>query len=873
MARDGLLLDVADAVGSQQQVDWERARRAARVDQRGPLERLRALSGMFAAVGDRRTPGGHDTAVLKDPPGTMFGRFALGTVVVLAAVPVAVALATLPWWWAARMEQPFGPLRMLTLVALSACALLLLVGGRRDHRARLLGALLLAGAAAFSQFPGGRRLFLPEVFQPALVWAFAREFPRVHRRSRVDELARRMVPTSAAIGGALWIANLPPVPAWLPFLRRQADDSVYWIPLSILLLAALGAVAWRARDAVGEEWRRVTLLIGGFVIGVAPIFIDVTIEMLWPAARRFGDDHREVISAGVFTCLISIPFSMTYAVLAERALDVRTAVRASYRYLLARRLLAVMIAAPLGGVGWLFASQPDRTVADIMASSPAQLLVAAVGVSALAAGWRRRLLVRLDAWVYPEAEGHRHLLAVAGSQLTQASSVSQVGEVVTRAARGGCGARAAVLVSAPAGEASTHVFEARTADVASLARTSAIAQVLEATREPIRVDPDDSTSLFALLPDGDAQWVVAASVVTVVPLLGQGAEIIGVVAVSRRFDDRRLSAVDLDFLQALAAGAGLALGRVRLSDTQTGRAADMPPARECAACGIVASAHSGRLCRCRADYSAAPVPAMLAGKFSIERRVGTGGMGAVYLARDVGLHRHVAVKALPVGDGAGLARLTEEARAMAAVAHPAIAQIHGLETWRGRPLLVVEFLHGGTLSVRLERGPLTGAEAVSVTVTLSEALAALHAAGYVHSDVKPSNIGFASDGTAKLLDFGLARLTNAHDRPAGGTLSYMSPEVLRGGPAGEADDVWSLCVVLYEMVAGRRPFIGDGADEVAALIRRQRIRSAAVEVEQAEQTGFPSSTKLIAFVASILTAARSARPATARAFADALRGL
>ena len=872
MAGDGLLLDVADAVAVRQQVDWDRARGAAPHDQRRSLDNLRALSEMATSVG-AWTPGGSDTAVSSDPPGTTFARFALGTIAALAALQVAVALATLPWSWAPRMEQPFGPLRTLTLVPLSACALLLFVGGRRDHRARLLGAVFVAGAATFSPFAGGDPLFLPEVFLPALMWAFAREFPRVHRRSWVDGLARRMVPSSAAIGGALWIANLPPVLPLLPFLKRQPDDSVYWIAFSILVLSGIGAIAWRARDAVDEEWRRVTVLIGGVVIGTAPIFIDTTIETLWPAARRFGDDHRDVIAAVVFTCLLSTPCSMTYAVLAERVLEVRTAVRASYRRLLTRRLLAATIAAPLGGMGWLFASQPDRTVADIMVSSSARLLVAAVSVAALAAGWRRRLLARLDAWVYPETEDHGRLLAVVGSELAQRGSLSQVGEVVTRAVRRGCGARAILLVSAAAGEMSTHHFQAPTADVASLARTSAIAHVLEATREPIRVDPDDRMSLFALLPDGDAEWVVSTAVVTVVPILGPGAEVIGVVAVGRRFDDRRLSAVDLDFLQALAAGVGLALGRVRLADTPTGRAADAPPARECATCGIVASARSGRLCGCGADYAAAPVPAMLAGKFSIERRVGAGGMGAVYLARDIGLQRQVAIKTLPVGDGPGLVRLTEEARAMAAVAHPAIAQIHGLETWRGRPLLVVEFLYGGTLAARLDRGRLPGAEAVGVAVTLSEALTALHDAGYVHGDVKPSNIGFASDGTPKLLDFGLARLTNDHDQPAGGTLSYLSPEVLCGGPAGEADDVWALCVVLYEMVAGRRPFIGQGPGEVASCIRNQRIRPAAVEVEQTEQAGSPSSLKLIAFVASILTAGRSARPPTARAFADALRGL
>ena len=676
-----------------------------------------------------------------------------------------------------------------------------------------------------------------------------------------------MAPLSAWIGGGLWIAHLLFLPeGWLRFLHRDGD--VYWLILSILTLSAVSAIAWRARDATAQESRRVKLLIGGIVVGMAPILLDITIELLWPAARRFAEEHLHATSVVVFAFLLSTPCSMTYAVLGEHALDVRTTVRTSYRRLLTRRLLGTLTAAPLGALGWLLASQPDRTVGDVMGTSFGRLLVAAVGVAALTAVGRKRLLIRLDAWVYPETADHRRLLVAAGSELLQATSVSQIGEVLTTSVRRGCGARGILLVSDAAGGVSARHFTAPTADVAPLPRTSAIAHALESTREPIRVEPEDRASVFALLPGRDAEWVGAAAMTAIVPVLGQGSEVLGLVAIGRRFDDGRLSPVDLDLLQALAATAGLALTRVRLADGRL----DAPPARECQACGIVASAGSARSCGCGVDYAVASIPGMLAGKFLLERRLGSGGMGAVYLARDLGLQRHVAVKTLPVGGGSGLVRLTEEARAMAAVVHPAIAQIHGLETWRGRPLLVVEFLQGGTLATRLERGPLPGAEAAGVVLILSEALTALHDAGYVHGDVKPSNIGFASDGAPKLLDFGLARLTNDHDQPAGGTLSYSSPEVLRGERAGEADDVWSLCVVLYEMVAGRRPFIGDGADEVAARIRRQRIRSVPAEVEDPERPG-SSSAKLIAYVVSVLTAGRSARPATVRAFAAALRGL
>ena len=878
MARDGLLLDVADAVGSQQQVDWDRARRAARVDQRRSLESLRALSGMFAAVGgskDARLP-----LPSGDPHGTSFFRFALGALVAVVAVQVAAAMVTITWYGAGAWVPRFAEGRVLALVSLSSCALLLLVGGRRDHRARLLGVVFALGASSFSSsfsWPlvsqaadEGEQWILPEVFQPAVMWAFAWEFPRVHRRTGIDDLARRMAPLSACMGSGLLIANLPFLPGeWLPFLDRREDGGVYWPTLTILTLSALSAILWRARDATANDARRVALLSGGLVVGIAPILLNVTIEALWPAARAFGDEHRAVVSTVVFTFLLSTPCTMTYAVLAEHVLDVRTVVRASYRRLLTRRLLAAIIAAPLGALGWLLARQPDRTVADVMATSSGRLLVAALGAAALTAACRKRLLVRLDAWVYPETADHRRLLMAAGSELVQATSASRIGEVVTVLVRRGCGARGTLLVADGAAEASAHHFTAPTANLAPLARTSAIAAVLESAREPMRVDPDDRASSFALLPSRDAEWVVAAAATAIVPIFGSGSAVLGLLAIGRRFDDGRLNPVDLDFLHALAATAGLALTRVRLAD---GRPA-APPARECPVCGIVASEGSARPCGCGGDYVQAPVPGMLAGKFLLERRLGSGGMGAVFLARDLGLQRHVAIKALPVGDGPGLVRLTQEARAMAAVTHPAIAQIHGLETWRDRPLLVVEYLSGGTLAARLDGGPLPCADAVGVAVTLSEALTALHDAGYVHGDVKPSNVGFASDGTAKLLDFGLARLTNADDRPAGGTLSYMSPEVLSGGTAAEADDVWSLCVVLYEMVTGRRPFIGAGAVEVAACIRRQRIPSAAGVLEEAERSGSPGSAKLIALVVSILTAGRPGRPATAGAFADALLGL
>ena len=154
-----------------------------------------------------------------------------------------------------------------------------------------------------------------------------------------------------------------------------------------------------------------------------------------------------------------------------------------------------------------------------------------------------------------------------------------------------------------------------------------------------------------------------------------------------------------------------------------------------------------------------------------------------------------------------------------------------------------------------------------MTAVLADGLAAMHDAGYLHRDIKPSNIGFTSDGSPKLLDFGLAHEAN-DDAIAGGTLRYLSPDILSGRPATEADDVWSLCVVLYEMVSGMHPFAPGSIDEVTERIRRQNIGGPELPAE-----GSGPTASVIEFAASVLSAPRSARPATARGFADMLREL
>ena len=678
-----------------------------------------------------------------------------------------------------------------------------------------------------------------------------------------------MVPVSVAIGCAVWAtcaaslllaqAGHAEVPLSLVF------DGSFTV-MQLLALAAVVVVALRAHTAPAAEVRRVMLFGAGFLlyIGVAAAY-DV--------AELFSPGHWIVNfrwSPGILVLGLMRspgPVLLWYSVLAVRVPHVREVVRAGCRRLLTHpRLLWAAAVLPAAALGWMVAGRPERLVGALFADPLAQALFTATGIMLLLALSRRQMLSRLDAWVYPETREQRHTLAAAAAGLARAGSIKTVTRTVTRAVKRGCGS-AAVLLVATDPETHADAYHAPDSRVRPLARTSAIVHMLETVGRTLRVHSEDKTSLFALLPPEEAAWAVETDADAIVPVPGPGGELLGVLVVGRRFDDRIVRFIDLPFLETLAAAAGLAIGPLRLLRSRDTGSPETGPAEECSVCGYVKAAGEPTGCNCGSAYVEAEVPKLLAGKFRLTRRLGSGGMGAAYLARDLRLERNVAVKTLTRVSDVGLMGLKPEAWAMAEVMHPAVAQIFGIELWQGRSFLVVEYLAGGTLADRLGRGPVPGPEAISMTAVLADALAAVHDAGYLHRDIKPGNIGFTSDGSPKLLDFGLAHEPN-DDAIAGGTLRYMSPEILSGRPAEEADDVWSLCVVLYEMVSGMHPFAGGSIDEVTERIRRQNIGGRNLPAE-----GSGPTASVIEFAASVLSAPRSDRPATARGFADLLREL
>ena len=258
------------------------------------------------------------------------------------------------------------------------------------------------------------------------------------------------------------------------------------------------------------------------------------------------------------------------------------------------------------------------------------------------------------------------------------------------------------------------------------------------------------------------------------------------------------------------------------------------------------------------------------GRYVIERKLGEGGMGVVYAARDDRLERTIALKTLPAlgNDDTAQQRLWREARAAARVNHPNICQIYEIGEDGGRLFIAMELLEGEALADRLRRGPVSASETVPIGLGMLAALSALHARGIVHRDLKPSNVFLTVHGV-KVLDFGLARpeLDGLADSDIGltrtgmvmGTPRYMSPEQVSGEPVDTRSDLFAAGAILFEMLAGRPAFNGRSVVEVLHATRYEQPPAL---------TGAPEVTA----VDRVIRRAMAKRPVERYTSADAMAG-
>ena len=860
---------VADAVAAGEAVDWYDVERGT--TKPGDADLIRQLKIVSAIGAARRTQA---------PPGpTWWSRTVetgVAVVLTIAIAQLALAIVGAPAALA-RVGWPYAANGLIFGVG----GVVLLAGGGRDHRLPLLGGLFLSISSAFAPAlmpaPGaglGGMLadvlhpLLPEAFLALMLWRFVRAFPVDTQRARARRLAGVFVDVSFGVGVLLFTTNSvewfgdSTMPAWSTMLfdlfDRDHPEGAYWLLLSAIAIPAIPFLLWNTRLEVYEDRRRVRLFVGALAVGLTPFVIAVVATPFVPALRDSVVQQR--VGVVLYAALASIVPVTVYSVAVDRVMDLQFLIRMTLQYALARYAVWSLCLGPLVYVVFDIHANRQLPIAEYLERSrPVEpLALSVVGLVALAL--RQQLLGAVDRWYLREPLDQSHTLVRLEQQYRTVDSLRGIGRTLAEELSRALHAKSVKVFLANDDGTELVPIEGTANPIPS---DSALLDILRSTGGDVRLDSQALGSIARLLPPADREWLADADAHLLLPLVGATGMLLGVVMIGEARTGLPYSTAHFTLVTTAGGQAAMQIENRQLR----GREADEScprrglgeegldwqdePAVYCPACSLVWSPET-RQCSCGTGTSVAALPLFVQGKFRLERLVGAGGMGVVYLAVDMVLDRQVAIKTLSSLRSKSAERLHREARTMARVVHPNLALIYGAEQWRGTPMLIVEYLHGGTLRDWIRRGPVPCVEAIELGIVLADVLERVHASGVLHRDVKPSNIGYTSDRRPKLLDFGLALLDRPRDSRAGaeplsgrateallrsddpaatvtvderlvGTPLYLAPEALAGSTPQPSFDLWGLALVLYEAIAGRHPFAADDVGTVLAAAERAGV--------------------------------------------------
>ncbi|HEY4576134.1 MAG TPA: serine/threonine-protein kinase, partial [Thermoanaerobaculia bacterium] len=715
-----------------------------------------------------------------------------------------------------------------------------------------------------------------DAFLPYFLWRFVGEFPTTVLSFRTRRLLNAGTLLSLLSGVVLFgfvLVQLVvkaaksldhPVVSLSLVAPEKPSYGFYSVVLS-LSLSALVFLLTRIPRTSEVEKRRALVFVAGLLAVMAPFLILVLISAALTALGHTWKPPVWVLLA-LFFLFCSVPFTTGYAVAVHHVLNVRLIARKALQYALARYSAIGLAVVPLAALVVYVFEHREETINRIFSGPRLPLLVSAVVVGGAALRYRRTLLDSIDRHFFREQYDARQTLTLLVERIRATHGVGELGALLCREVDLAFHPESVALLS----------FEPRSGMLADpkirgrrLDASSQLATLIGSASDPLVVDLEDVRSPLAKLPEPDRYWLVDNGFRLIVPILARDGSLLGLIGLGEKKSELPFFKEDRTLLRAIAHGVAWVL-EVELSRSlppsgQGPVEGTSPPpadsgtgselAKECPNCGRLYVSYNIFCTSCSRRLEASHVPYLLPGKFRFERRIGTGGMGVVYRGVDLSLGRPVAVKTLRRVSPEDAMRLRREARTAAAVSHPHLAPVYGMETWQGTPMLVMELLEGGTLSQRIERGKLDAAETVELGIAMAEALEHLHASDILHRDIKPSNIGYTRDGTPKLMDFGIARVmfdlrrdvevapaANLDDDSAlpptsmwnlpttvtmskqlVGTLAYLSPEALNGQPADTSFDLWGLAIVLYECLLGRKIFAGGDMQQLMSRIRNGRV--------------------------------------------------
>jgi tRNA A-37 threonylcarbamoyl transferase component Bud32 len=515
------------------------------------------------------------------------------------------------------------------------------------------------------------------------------------------------------------------------------------------------------------------------------------------------------------------PLAFAYALLRHRLFDFRLMVRQGLQYAFARRVLLSLVPATLAVLILDLALHRDQTLGATLVQR-GWFYLAVGGVGYLAQINRQRWLDILDRRFFRERYNAQLLLREIVDEIRQASSFeAEVTRVVARIEAALHPELVALLTRSPR-ETSYRSIASAPAGMAppAVSADTKLMSLVRVLGKPLHISLLESGWLYQHLPQNETDFLRESRLELIIPVALSPELTEAVLALGSKRSEEPYSSEDTELLLAIASALALLLER----PTQQHAIGHFA---ECPKCGTV---YDSGVMQCSIDGEALKPSAFsrnLAGRYRLDRRLGVGGMGAVYRGFDTALERDVAVKLIRedlVDSADAAARFRREAKAAAAFSHPNLVTVYDFGVESGlRAFLVMELLMGVTLRQEIEsKKRLSMERALSILRGVCSAIEAAHVRGLVHRDLKPENIFLVRDGSSelpKVLDFGLAKFVAS---AAGATLvttetkvgvllgtpRYMSPEQLRGEVVTKGCDLWALAVISYEILTGAYPFRG-----------------------------------------------------------------
>ena len=704
---------------------------------------------------------------------------------VVGAVKIAAGLAAALW---------ISPALPLPAQALPSwyCVVLLLIfgvsgavlyfGGSRDTRAMLLGIVLVLFGTMFADRLIARALpALPmgiagtltvlaslqvNALSPYVLWRFAWSFPRVQPGLVSDRLADGIATLALIVGIILAVGNMvlgvlapgsPTVAALSAWLSPASTRGWFWQVVSLLTVPSLGLLVLKQRRAEAGERRRLAWVVAGIVAGTFPMVLHVFLATSIPAYAAWVSDARRSRAMGIALTAASLmtPAATAYAVVMDRVLDVRFVVRRAVQYLLARYTVVAILAASAIAIAVAGYQNRHLPLSELLRDSP----VFVIGLVTAAAAFlcRRPLLEAIDRRFFREQYDAKKILLDLVDLTQRAETTRDIVRLITAEVDRALHLERISLLLLHDDSNQLCDPEGR---VRSLDADGALGSLIGGSHTPLDVDLSSDGSLLGRLPENEREWLADANTRLIVPLFGATERPLGVLALGEKRSELPFTQEDRKLMTAVAASAASTLEQKLRQESPSPDGA--PSARthaawQCIACGWVHARGQAACDACGNQLREALLPGLFAGKFEIEtaswrrwngRRLSSPGRDAQSPGRPQGAATRrpaSGIEAAPRGARHGHHAASSPRR------HSRARVLARLAGARARSIF------GGTVGDRLRSGVLPVATVISLGMVIGDVLHHVHRAGYLHRDVKPSNIGYTDHGTAKLMDFGLVQ--------------------------------------------------------------------------------------------------------------------